>query len=157
LSNSLTTLVLICLADLAAQGGLRQLRNREAVVGDPVGRQVRIHHLHVQHCIDAHLHVVAGDADLFGNVDRDFFETVLVGDALHERHENMKAGRQRAAVFAQVFDHEGALLRHHRRGLGNHHHDQYGDDDGSIAQGHIHEFSPCTTRVKPLTRSIRAR
>ena len=118
---------------------------------------MRIHHLHVQHRVDAHLHVVAGDADLFGDVDRDFLEAVPVGDPLHERHENMKPGRQRAAVLAQVLDHVGALLRHHRRGLGNHNDDQYGDEDECVAEGHGHEFSPCTTSVKPSTRSIRAR
>ena len=60
---------------------------------------MRIHHLHVQHRIHAHLHIVAGDADLFGNIDRDFLEAVLVGDPLHERHENMKTGRQGTTVL----------------------------------------------------------
>ena len=57
------------LADLAAQRGLRELRNGEAVIGDAVGGEMRIEHLHVEHRIDADLHVVARDADLLGDVE----------------------------------------------------------------------------------------
>ena len=58
------------LADLAAQRGLRELDDREAVVGDAVGRALRVEHLQVQHAVDADLHVVARDADLLRDVDR---------------------------------------------------------------------------------------
>jgi hypothetical protein len=51
---------------------------------------VRIEHLHVQHRVDAHLHVVAGDADLLGDVERVFLEAVPVGDSLEERHQDVK-------------------------------------------------------------------
>jgi hypothetical protein len=60
-------LVQIDLADLAAQVGLRELRNREDIVGDPVRRALWIEHFQVQNPVHAHLHVVAGDADLRGN------------------------------------------------------------------------------------------
>src|ERR1700677_633042 len=56
-----------------------------------------------------------------------------------------------------MLDHVSALLRHYRRGLGNHHYDQEGNKDERIAQGHSHECSPWTTRVRPLTRSMCAR
>ncbi len=78
---------------------------------------MRIEHLHVQHRVDADLNVVARDADLLRDVDRDFLEAVPVGHLLDEGNENVKPGLQRPAVLAQVFDHEGALLRHHGRGL----------------------------------------
>jgi hypothetical protein len=74
---------------------------------------MRIEHLHVQHRIDADLHVVARDADLLGDVDRDLLQAVPVGDLLDERHQNVKAGLQGAAVLAQILDHVRALLRHH--------------------------------------------
>jgi hypothetical protein len=63
---------------------------------------MRIEHLHVQNRVDADLHVVARDADLLRDVDRNFLETVPVGHPLDERNENMKAGLQGAAVLAQV-------------------------------------------------------
>ena len=146
------------LADFAAQGGLRELRDREAVVGDPVGGQMRIEHLHVEHRVDADLDVVARDADLLRDVDGDFLQAVPVGHPLDERNEDVEARLQGAAVFAQILDDERALLRHHGRGLGHHddHHDR--DGDGSIAQGNFQEASPfrsvtpCTTSVSPSTR-----
>ena len=33
------------------------------------------------------LGVVAGDADLAGHIERDFFQAVLVGDLVHKRHQ----------------------------------------------------------------------
>ena len=95
---------------------------------------MRIQHLHVQHRIDAHLHVVAGDADLLGDVDRDLLQAVPVGDLLDERNQDVEAGLQRAAVLAEILDHEGALLRHHGRGLRQHDDDDDGDHDDAVAQ-----------------------
>src|ERR1700742_2601365 len=143
-------------ADLAAQRGLRQLRNRKSIVGDSVRGEVRVHHLHIQHAVHAHLDIVAGDADLLGDVDGDFLQAVLVGYALHEGHQDVKAGGQRTAVLAEVLDDVGALLRNHGGGLCDYHHDEYGDNDGSVAQRHIHE-ALLTTNVTPSTRSTRAR
>ena len=114
------------LADLAAQGRLRELRDGEAVIGDAVGGQVRIEHLHVEDRVDADLDVVARDADLLGDIEGLLLQAVPVGDALHERHQNVKARLQRAAVFAEVLDDVGALLGHHGRGLGQH--DDHGHD-----------------------------
>ena len=58
------------LADLAAQRRLRELRDREGIVRDAVRRARGIHHLQIQHAVDADLHVVLRDADLLGDVDR---------------------------------------------------------------------------------------
>ena len=84
---------------------------------------MRIHHLHVEHCIDAHLHIIARDADLLGDVDGDFLQAMPVGDLLDEWNQDVKPGLQGAAVLAQVLHHERTLLRHHRGRL------EYGDDD----------------------------
>jgi hypothetical protein len=53
---------------------------------------MRVEHLHVEDRIDADLDVVACDADLLGNVDRNLLEAVAVGNRLGERNENVKAG-----------------------------------------------------------------
>src|SRR5882757_8467431 len=156
------------LADLAAQRGLRQLRNGEPEIGDAVRGEMRIHHLHVEHRIDAHLDVVAGDADLLGDIDRDFLETMPVRDLLDEWNEDMEAGLEGAAVLAQVLDHECTLLRHHRRGLRHDDDDDNRNRNSSVAQGNFQEHllvneaptnyaSPCTISVSPSTRSMRAR
>ena len=76
-----------------AKRGLSQLRDREAEISDAVGGEMRIEHLHVQHGVHPHLHVVAGDANLFRDVDRDFLETVPVGYLLEERYQDVKIGR----------------------------------------------------------------
>src|ERR1700730_14896745 len=126
---------------------------------------MRVEHLHVQNAVHTHLDVVARDADLLGDVDRDFLEAVPVGDLLDEGDENVKYGLQRAAVLAQILDHERTLLRHHRRGLCEHDDDDDGDRNGAVAQGNFQETlllptchaSACTTSVSPSTLWIRAR
>ena len=100
---------------------------------------MRIQHLHVEHRIDAHLHVVARDADLFRDVDRDFLEAVPVGHSLDEWNQNVEAGLQRAAVLAQILDDVGALLRHHRGGLRQHDHHDHGYHDERVAERNIQE------------------
>src|SRR6185369_11378610 len=106
----------IDLADLAAQRRLSELRNGEVVVRNAVRRARRVEHLQIQHAVDTDLHVVLRDADLLRNVDRTFLQVVLVGDVLHERHEDMEAGRQSAAVLPEQLDDERALLRDHDQG-----------------------------------------
>ena len=86
---------------------------------------MRIEHLHVQDRIDGHLHIVAGDADLFGNVERLLLEAVPVGNTLDERDQDMEPRLQGTAVLAQILDHVRTLLRHHGRGARDH---DYGDD-----------------------------
>ena len=94
---------------------------------------MRIEHLHVQDSIDSDLHVVARDADLLGDIQRDFLEAMPVGDPLEKRYQHIKPGMQRAAVLAQVFDDVGGLLRHDGRGFCNHDHDDYRDHDECVA------------------------
>ena len=86
---------------------------------------MRIQHLHVQHRVDGHLDVVPSDADLLRDVERLLLEVVPVGDALHERHQDMESRLQRAAVLAETLDDIGALLGHHRSGAPDRdHHDE---------------------------------
>src|SRR5690606_40085584 len=96
--------VQVDLADLATQRRLRELHDREAIVGDAIGRHARIEHLQVQHAVDADLHVVLRDADLLRNVERLLLEVVLVCDALEERYEDVKARLQSTAVAAEGLD-----------------------------------------------------
>ena len=60
------------LADFAAQRGLGELNDGEAEVADAVRRAFGAEHFHVEHAVDADLHVIAGDTDLLGNIDGDF-------------------------------------------------------------------------------------
>ena len=111
------------LADFATQGGLRKLGDGEEIVGDAVGGVAGIHHLQIQHAIDAHLNVVGSDADLFLHIDGLLLQGVLVGHALQKRHQDVEARRKGARELAEIFDHVGALLRHDDRRFDD-------DDDG---------------------------
>ena len=117
----------IDLADLAAQRRLRELDDREAIVRDAVRGAAGIEHLQIQHAVDADLHVVLGDADLLGNIERLFLEGVPVGDAFDERKQDVKPGLDRAAVAAESLDDEGALLRHDDGGLHQDDDDEHDD------------------------------
>jgi hypothetical protein len=88
------------------------LNNGEAVIGDAVRRFGGIEYLQIQHTIDANLNVVLGNADLFGNIDRLFFEVVFVGHTFDEWNQDMEPGLNGATVTAEIFDHERSLLGH---------------------------------------------
>jgi hypothetical protein len=123
------------LADLAAQRRLRELNDREAVVGDAVRSAAGIQHLQVQHAVDAHLDVVPGDADLFGDIERFLLERVPVRDALGERYQDVKARLDRAAESTERFDDECTLLRHHDCSLHQHDEDEHDDGQGDVHAG----------------------
>src|SRR6185503_3413360 len=151
------------LADLAAQRRLRELRDRELVVRDAVRRARRIEDLHVQDAVDADLDVIPRDADLLRDVDRHLLQAVLVGDALHERREDVEPGLQRAAVFAPQLDDVRALLRYDDRRL-RQEEDREHRDRHTPNQCLIHGFSRWavsglqltrTRSVRPSTASIR--
>src|SRR5262249_49104500 len=124
------------LSDLAAQGRLRELRNRKTVVGDAVGRQMGVENLQVEHGVDADLDVVSGDANLLGDVDRLLLQVVPVSNAFHKGNQDMKPGLQRAAVPAETLHDVGALLGHHRRGFGDQNDDDEGDNDEYVRGNH---------------------
>jgi hypothetical protein len=66
----------------------------------------------IQHAVDLHLGVVAGNADLRFDIDRKFGQAMTIGDAIHERDDDTQAGLQCPVVFAEALDHPGILLRH---------------------------------------------
>ena len=137
----LERLVQIDLADLAAQRRLRELADREHVVGDAVRRALRIQHLQVEDAVDADLHVVARDADLRRDVDGDLLERVAVADDIDERQQHVKARAQRAVKPAEALDDVRALLRHDDRRL---------RDDDEHEQGEDEE----TTRRPPVMSAL---
>src|SRR4029079_15790740 len=96
----------------------------------------RIQYLHVQHAIDADLHVVLGDADLLGNIERFFLQVVFVGDALDERDEDVKPRLDRAAVTPERLDDERTLLGNHDRRLHQHEEDQHHDGQYDVHSTH---------------------
>ncbi len=144
------------LADLAAQRRLRELDDREAVVGDAVGGLARIEHLQVEHAVDADLHVVARDADLLGDVHRLFLEVVLVGDAVEEGLQDVEPGLDRAVVAAERLDDEGALLGHDDRGLRDDDDDDKYDDADGVSGFHACDYSALMCKVRPSTCAITA-
>src|SRR5678815_1083198 len=100
------------LADLTAQSGLRQLRDCEPVVTDPVRSALRIQDLEIEHAVDTHLDVIARDADLLWDIHRVFLQGMAVADGVHERDENVESRVKDAVVTAQTLHDVSALLRH---------------------------------------------
>ena len=127
----------IDLADFAAQRGLASWVMAKHDSSRCRRRRARVENLHVEDAVDAHLDVVARDADLLGDIDGGFFERVPVADDVHERREDMKAGLQRAGVAAQALDDVGALLRHDHGRLGENddrEKDQNDNDNNAFGQ-----------------------
>ncbi len=81
----------IDLSDLAPQGRLSELADREDVVRDSVRGALGVQDLQVEHAVDADLDVVLRDADLFGDVDGHLLQRMLVGDPLDEGDENVES------------------------------------------------------------------
>src|SRR5688572_7102012 len=144
------------LADLAAQRRLRELHDREPVVGDAVGGPARVQHLHVEHAVDADLDVVARDADLLRDVHRLLLEVVLVGDAVEEGLQDVEPGLDRAVVTAERLDDVSALLRHDDRGLGDDDDGEQYDDADCVSGFHACGHSTLMCRVRPSTCAITA-
>ena len=99
-------------ADHRAQRCLRQLGDCRDVVARAVAGAHGVGHLEIKNAVDLQLRVVAGDADLACDVERDFLENVFVGHLVDERHQKAKARRQRAVVLSEALDHPGVLLGH---------------------------------------------
>ena len=120
------------LADHTAQRGLRQLGDGHDVVGRAVAGAHGVGHLKVQDAVHLQLGVVAGDADLAGHVERDFFQAVLVSHLVHKWHQKVQARRERAGIFAQPLFHPGVLLRHDLDGARDKDDGNDKDDDGDF-------------------------
>ena len=89
---------------------MRELGDGHDVVARSVGGELGVGYLEVDDAVDGELGVVAGDADLAGHVQRDFFLGVLVGDAVEKGNEEVEAGFEDGAEFAEAFDDVGFLL-----------------------------------------------
>jgi hypothetical protein len=124
------------LADLAAQVGLRQLRDREGVVRDTVRRPCWIEDFEIEHSVHGDLNVVARDADLLGNVHGHFLERVLVTDRVEERPEDVEARLERGGILAQPLHHPGVLLRNDARDPADHDERKDDDDEGYKESSH---------------------
>ena len=122
-------LVELDLADLAAQIGLRKLRDRVVVVGDSVRGTLRIEDLEVQNAVDRDLHVVLRDANLLGHVDRALLQRMPVANAVEERPQDVKTRLQRAVVTAKPLHDPRLLLRNDARDARYHDHREDRDDD----------------------------
>ena len=120
------------IAHLGTHRGLRELRGGEQVVADAVGGLGGIHHLHVEDAVDRHGDVVLRDAFLRGNVDGLLLEGVLVGDLVEEGNENVEAGVEGAAVFAEALDYVRRLLGDYHRCL----HDRDEHDESDYCEKH---------------------
>ncbi len=94
---------------------------------DPYEASLGSVHLEVEDAVDLQLGVVLGDADLAGNVERDFPQVVPVGDAIDERDHEIEPGLQHRVEPPQPLDDERVLLRNDPDRLGD-------DDDGHDEQ-----------------------
>ena len=130
-------LVQLQLADHAAQAGLCQLRHGHDVVGRAIAGQLGVGDLKVQNAVNLQLRVVAGDANLAGHIERDFFQTVLLDHVVDKRHHKVQTRGQAGVEFAQSFDHPSLLLWHNLDGLDN---EQDRDDHENGSD--FHGFSP---------------
>src|SRR5439155_25588406 len=68
------------LADYAAQRRLRELRDRDPEIARPVRGEPGIGDLEIQNAVDLQLRIVLGDANLAGDIERDFAQVVLIRD-----------------------------------------------------------------------------
>ena len=123
------------LAHLGTHRGLRKLRRCEEVVADAVRCLSGIHHLHVEDSVDRHRDVVLRDALLRRHVDRLLLQGVAVGHAVEERHEDVEARVESAAVLAQSLDDVRRLLRHYDRSLDDRyeHYDRQNGEENKTA------------------------
>ena len=102
----------VALAAFRAQRGLRQHGDGGEIIRGAIAGACGVGDLVIQHAIHLHLGVVARDTDLRRDVDGKLGETVAIGDAIHERDDDVQAGLQCPVVFAEPLDHPGILLRH---------------------------------------------
>ena len=86
--------------------------------------------MEVDDAVHGKLGVVAGDADLAGNVQRHFFERVAVGDAVNERNQDVQTGGQRVVKSAEAFNDVNFLLRHDDKGFEAENYNDKQQDDG---------------------------
>ena len=114
---------------------LRELRSGEEVVADAVAGLRGIHHLHVEDSVDRNGDVVLRDALLRRHVDRLLLQGVAVGHAVKERHEDVEARVESAAVLAQSLDDVRRLLRHYDRSLDDcyEHYDRQNGEENKTA------------------------
>ena len=111
----------LALADLTPERGLRQLRDGEAIVRDPIGGPLGIQHFEVQDSIDGHLNIVPRDADLLRDIRGLFFQGVFVADGIDERDQNVKSRVQHGGKLPESLHDIGVLLRHDP--------DRFGEED----------------------------
>jgi hypothetical protein len=137
------------LADLAPERGLRELADREKIVGDAVRRALGVHHLQVEHAVDVHLHVVLRDADLLRDVEGGLLQRVAVADRVDEREKDVEPGVERRAVAAEPLDDERALLRDDDRGPRDDEEDEEREDEEDEQGAREHRRSP----IRPAARA----
>ena len=90
------------------------------------------------------LHVVSGNAHLFGDFQRGFFKAVMVMHDVYERRENVEAGVFHFVKAADQLHDECTLLRNHDNTFCQNNKDQNdkgkGDDDASMVIGSSGEW-----------------
>ena len=111
------------LADHAAQRRLRELRDRDPEIARPVRGEPGIGDLEIQNAVDLQLRIVLGDANLAGDIERDFAQVVLIRDAIDERQHEVEPRSQHRMEPPEALDDQRMLLRNDADRLDD-------DDDG---------------------------
>ena len=91
---------------------MRKLGDGHDVIAGAVRSEFRVGYLKIDDAVDGKLGVVAGDADLAGHVQRDFFERVFVGQAVDKGNQDVQAGVEDFVETPQPLDDIGFLLRY---------------------------------------------
>ena len=84
--------------------GHRELDDRLIEEGDLVARLGGVEYLIERHAVDRHRRIVLGDHVLLRDVDHLLHHVHLAADAIEIRHDQVKAGRERARVASEAFD-----------------------------------------------------
>src|SRR5262245_49301932 len=104
-------------ANFTPKGGLCELGDSELIISYAIRGAFWVDDLVVQHSIDVHLHIVACDTDLFGNIESGFLERMAVTDSVNERGQNMKPWLKNSCVLTETLDDIGILLRDNDSGF----------------------------------------
>ncbi|EEG33838.1 hypothetical protein NEIFLAOT_01101 [Neisseria flavescens NRL30031/H210] len=90
--------------------------------------------MEVDDAIHGQLSVVAGNTDLAGNIQRNFFQRVTIGDTVDKWDKDVQTCSQRFVKTAQSFDHINFLLWYNDKGFETKNNNDDEDEDGEAEQ-----------------------
>ena len=123
-------LVQLQVTDDVAQGGGSEVLNGGHGILHPIGVQLRVGDLEIDHRIDLHGNIVLGDDGLGGKIHHLLLQGNILCNPLNERDLEVQAHAPHALKGAQAFNDKCAGLRDHPDVGGQHQQHQHHQDDG---------------------------